>query len=91
LASGASWSDRNGQASVTVRVRNDTIFVDAACDSLQRQVESYEMELNRARNAVETRLKIEEKNSVQSLFKWCAIGFLAGVIFSGVIFAVWRK
>ncbi|GHT64555.1 hypothetical protein FACS189451_12210 [Bacteroidia bacterium] len=85
LTLGASYSDKSGQASVRVRVENDTVFVDAVCDSLLRQVETYEMELNRMRNEVETRLKIEETNNVQTAFKWCLTGFIAGMVLTIIV------
>jgi hypothetical protein len=88
LPPGASYSDKNGQASVKVRIENDTVYVDAICDSLLRQVETYEMELNRMRNEVETRLKIEETNNVQTAFKWCLIGVVAGSILTIIIYSI---
>jgi hypothetical protein len=87
----ASYSNKSGQASVKVRMENDTVFVDAVCDSLLRQVETYEMELNRMRNEVETRLKIEETNSVQTAFKWCLIGVLAGSVITLTITNLIKK
>jgi hypothetical protein len=91
LPPGASYSDKSGQASVKVRVVNDTVFVDAVCDSLLRQVETYEMELNRMHNEVETRLKIEETNNVQTAFKWCLIGVFAGSVITIVIYSIIKK
>jgi hypothetical protein len=91
LPTGASYSDKSGQASVKVRVENDTVYVDAVCDSLLRQVETYEMELNRMRNEVETRLKIEETNNVQTAFKWCLIGVLAGSVITVIIYSIIKK
>ena len=87
----ASFTGKDGQANVKVRIENDTIYVDAACDSLSRRVEFYEMELNRARSETETRLKIEEKNAVQTMFKWCLIGVLIGFILTIIITKIIKK
>jgi hypothetical protein len=86
LPEGASFSDKNGQANVKVRVENGIIYVDAICDSLQQRVNSYEMELNRVRSETETQLKIEKKNSVQIAFKWCLIGIFAGSVITIIIY-----
>ena len=91
LPVGASFSEKNGQANVKVRIENDTIYVDAVCDSLIRRVEYYEMELNRMHSERETLLKIEEKNNVQITFKWCLIGFIAGVVITIIVFINLKK
>jgi hypothetical protein len=91
LPAGAVFSQKSGQASVSVKVVNDTIYVDAVCDSLMRLVESYEMELNRIHSEEEIRLKIEEKNPVQILFKWCLIGVLTGSVITIIITKTIKK
>ncbi len=56
LPSGAAYTDRNGQATVTLRKgTGDTIVVTATCDSLQRQYLLLEEELTRLRGATETK------------------------------------
>ena len=85
LPQGASYTEKSGQANVKVRIENDTIYVDAVCDSLLRRVEYYEMELNRMYSEKETRLKIEDKNTVHLMFKWILIGVLIGSLLTIII------
>jgi hypothetical protein len=80
LPSGAGFSNREGRAGLNVTFINDTIFVDAVCDSLMRRLEYYETMLLQAHSETETFLEIEKKNNAQTAFKWCFIGVLTGSI-----------
>jgi uncharacterized membrane protein YraQ (UPF0718 family) len=91
LPSGASFVKKSGQANVKVKMENDTIFVEAGCDSIARRAEYYEMELSRIRNEEVTRLKIEEQNNVQTMFKWCLIGILIGSVITVIITKIIKK
>jgi hypothetical protein len=78
LPVGSSYFQASGQARLSARLVNDTVYLEAVCDSLARQVEIYEAQLSRTRSETETRLKIEEKPSVQTAFKWSLIGVFIG-------------
>ncbi len=55
LPPGAAYTDRNGQATVTLRKgAGDTIVVTATCDSLARQYLLLQEEMTRLREASET-------------------------------------
>jgi hypothetical protein len=77
LPVGAGYSNREGRAGLNITFINDTIYVNAVCDSLRRELERYESRLQHARQETETFLKIEKKNAIQTAFK-CLIGVLAG-------------
>jgi hypothetical protein len=85
LPSGAGYSQRNGRAGLDISRHNDTIYVSAVCDSLQRRIEYYEMSLEQARRDSETRLEIEKTNGVQTAFKWFLIGVLTGSVITILI------
>jgi len=53
LPAGASYHKKSGQAGAEVSMREDTVYVTATCDSLQREVEYYEDLYYRARDALE--------------------------------------
>lgn len=78
LPEGAGYHKKNGRASLDLRKRGDTIFIEASCDSLQRLVTYYSSELTRSKT--ETLLKDKEtrSNAVWGPFKWLVIGFAAG-------------
>jgi hypothetical protein len=78
LSVGSGYFQTVGRASLGVTVQNDTVYVDAVCDSLQRRIEYYEMSMQQMRTETEKRLKIEKRNGVQTAFKWCLIGVLTG-------------
>lgn len=91
LPPGASFSEKKGQAGVKVEAIGDTIFVSATCDSLQVQCERYEKELTRIRSDTERQATEIKKNSVQTLFKWCLIGFVAGIISTITVIIIKKK
>lgn len=90
LPMGATYSEKSGQASVKVVVKNDTIYIDAVCDSLFRQVERYEMELSRVYSEKETEFEIKEKNTVFPVLKWLLIGVFLGSIIT-LIFTIIKQ
>lgn len=91
LPPGASFSEKKGQAGVKVEAIGDTIYVSATCDSLQVQCERYEKELTRIRSDTERQATEIKKNSVQTLFKWCLIGFVAGIISTITVIIIKKK
>jgi hypothetical protein len=91
LPPGAVYADKNGQANVRVTTRNDTIYVSASCDSLSLQCERYEKELVRIRNDTEKQLTEVKKNGFQTLFKWCSIGFCAGVVLTFIVIIILKR
>lgn len=91
LPPGASFSEKKGQASVKVEAIGDTVYVSVTCDSLQVQCERYEKELTRIRNDTDRQVTEIKKNSVQTLFKWCLIGFVAGIISTITVIIIKKK
>ena len=91
LPPGASFTGKEGQAGVKVTARNDTLYVAASCDSLQLQCERYEKELTRIRSDTDKQLTEVKKNGVQTAFKWCSIGFVAGVLSIIILIILKRK
>lgn len=91
LPPGAVYADKSGQANVKVTARNDTLYVAASCDSLQVQCERYEKELVRIRSDTDRQVTEIKKSSVKTLFKWCLIGFVAGIISTITVIIFKRK
>ena len=91
LPPGAAYTDKNGQANVKVTARNDSLYVAASCDRLQVQCERYEKELTRIRSDTDRQVTEIKKNSVQTLFKWCLTGFLAGIISTITIIIIKKR
>lgn len=91
LPPGASFSGKNGQAAVRVEAVGDTVYVSSTCDSLQVQCERYEKELTRIRSDTDRQVTEIKKNSVQTLFKWCLIGFVAGIISTITVITIKKK
>lgn len=91
LPPGASFSGKKGQAGVKVEAIGDTVYVSATCDSLQVQCERYEKELTRIRSDTDRQVTEIKKNSVQTLFKWCLIGFVAGIISTITVIIIKKK
>ncbi|MDR1199067.1 MAG: hypothetical protein LBK94_08685 [Prevotellaceae bacterium] len=57
LPEGAKFTEKSGRASVQLIRINDTVIITAICDSLQRLIYSYELEIENYKG------KIEQKNS----------------------------
>jgi PBP1b-binding outer membrane lipoprotein LpoB len=57
LPEGAKFTEKSGRASVQLIRINDTIIITAICDSLQRLIYSYELEIENYKG------KIEQKNN----------------------------
>lgn len=91
LPPGASFSEKKGQAGIRVEAVGDTVYVSATCDSLQVQCERYEKELTRIRSDTDKQVTEIKKNSVQTLFKWCLTGFLAGIISTITVIIIKKK
>ena len=62
LPPGASYTNKNGQASAKVTAKGDSIFITASCDSLQTLLYKYEREMDSLKQKskqVATETKIE--------------------------------
>lgn len=84
LPPGAVYTSRSGQAKVDLRIRNDTIFVDAKCDSLQMLVDYYRkqaMRLKSTDNQIENVQEEKvEKTPIEERIWMLATGCLSIVI-----------
>ncbi len=79
LPEGASYSDKQGQANVKLKIVNDTVFVEASCDSLSLKCEKLERDIIRIRSDTESEIKEVRSNTFQMALQWCCIGFVAGI------------
>lgn len=85
----AEYRVKNGQASATVKISDDTVFVAATCDSLQIMCDYYESKYNLYRNGYDElrnmQVKTNEKpsNTIKTVF----ISFLVGVVI-GVLLTI---
>jgi hypothetical protein len=91
LPSSAGYSGKDGRAGLDIVRLNDTVYVSAVCDSLQRRVEYYEMTLHQARHDAEMRVNVEKRNNVQMAFKWCLIGVLTGSAITVSVKKIFKK
>lgn len=91
LPPGASFGEKKGQAGVKVEAIGDTVYVSATCDSLQVQCERYEKELTSIRSDTDKQVTAIKKNTFQTAFKWCSIGFIAGVILTLTVIIIKKK
>lgn len=91
LPRGASFSARSGQATATLRMRGDTIVVDAGCDSLQVWLEYYMRESARYEEAfgqAEARLSAEIKqrsNPLRTFLEGLLSGLAVGIVLAWMI------
>lgn len=86
LPSGASFTRKDGQANLDIKVQGDTIFVTATCDSLQREIERLYSELDRTRIRNDTE-KVEVKKTISPI-KIFSVGALVGLILAIILFVL---
>ena len=85
LPAGASYNGHSGQARAEVKIRGDTIYVTASCDSLARAVEYYEALYHTARDELENYHEETEHAEADRTPEWricatgLAVGWLAGI------------
>ena len=81
LPENASYSRKSGRATVDVRLSNDTVYVSATCDSLQRLVEYYERKYQEATRKADTNRKAvitaSERGSDTVAVPWMILATLA--------------
>lgn len=87
LPEGAAYTKKSGQATLTLKVKGDSIQGTASCDSLQQQVISLEEELHHARDRLEQVNKESKPAVIPFLvkFKWYLTGILTAFIFIQII------
>lgn len=88
LPEGAAYTKKSGQATLTLKVKGDSIQGTASCDSLQQQVFRLEEELHQARDRLERQETIKEPP--EFTFKCYLSGIITGII-SLIIFQFIRK
>lgn len=78
----AEYRAKNGQASATVKIRNDTVYIDAACDSLQIMCEYYESQYNLYKNEYDElrSMQIDTSEKRSNPIKTVFVSFLVGVV-----------
>lgn len=91
LPEGAAYTKKSGQATLTLKVKGDSIQGTASCDSLQQQVFRLEEQLHQARDRLEQR-ETEIKPAGNPL-KYYLYGVLTGIILtiSFYLFIKYRK
>ncbi|MCS2894380.1 hypothetical protein NXY11_01905 [Parabacteroides faecis] len=87
LPEGAIYTKKSGQATLTLKVKGDSIQGTASCDSLQQLVFELQEQLHQARDRLEQKEKTTEPITIPFLvkFKWCLIGILTGFILTVII------
>jgi len=94
LPEGATFTNRNGRANVTVKTNRDTIHINAACDSLQTLVEYYENKISQTQSnasVYKTESIKDVSTGVSAPFKQVSIGFMAGILLTIIILIITRK
>ena len=93
LPQGASYSDKQGQANVKVRVENDTVYIEASCDEIIAEMERMEREIYYLKDTAESLL--EEKKppeiGIKTVIKWFSVGFLLGIIITVITITKLKK
>lgn len=99
LPAGAVYTEKSGQARVTVKTRPDpsgerVIVVEATCDSLQLVCEEYERTIASLSSQVTwlqnqsvshgQDIREPPSNGVLTAIKWLAIGIFAGIFLKGI-------
>jgi hypothetical protein len=88
IPEGLSVTERNGRASVSLTLRNDTVYVTALCDSLERQIEIYAELITRMQQKQELAEKFEQKkNGFQTMLNYFLAGAAVGCILTVLIAA----
>lgn len=82
LPEGAAYTKRSGQATLTLRLRGDSVHGVATCDSLQRLVYELEERLRQAQDRTERAETIKEPVTIpfRTRLKWYLSGVLTGII-----------
>ena len=82
----AEYRAKNGQASATVKIRNDTVYIDATCDSLQIMCDYYESKYNLYKNGYDElrsmQIDTSEKrsNPIKAVFISFFVGGVIGIL-----------
>lgn len=91
LPHGAEFRDKSGQASASVQFDQDTLYVFATCDSLQRMCSYYERkyalyktEYENLMACQESELEYDPPDMIRVFFQ----GVLAGVLLTIAIFII---
>lgn len=78
LPEGATYTQKEGQATASVGLEGETIVIHAGCDSLQALVLSLEERLSRAQEELANTLKVKEPPDIPF---WTTLkGYLTGVL-----------
>lgn len=95
LPEGAAYTKKSGQATLTLKVKGDSIQGIASCDSLRQLVFELEEQLHEARDRLEQAEKVAEPVAIPfwERFKWFLTGTLTGVILVIIIKKIrkWTK
>lgn len=89
LPDGAAYTEKQGNATASVKRKGDSLIVTASCDSLQQLVYQLEEGLHRARDETE-QVKIEER-PIQSPFKWYVYGVITGFVVMAILVVIIKK
>ena len=88
----AGYRAKSGQASATVKMSNDTVYVDATCDSLQILCEYYESKYNLYKKGYDElrSIQVDTNEKCSNLIKTVFISFFIGVVI-GVLLTIIAK
>lgn len=91
LPNKAEYRVKNGQANATVKIRNDTVFVDAACDSLQILCDYYESKYSQYKNNynelrnMQAEMSEKRSNPIKTVFISFFVGVVIGVLLTIIV------
>lgn len=92
LPEGAAYTKRSGQATLTLRLRGDSVHGVATCDSLQRLVYELEERLRHTHDRTERAETIKEPVTIpfRTRLKWYLSGVLTGFILTTIIQIIYK-
>jgi hypothetical protein len=93
LPEGAKFTEKSGRASVQLVRINDTIIITAICDSLQRLIYSYELEIENYNKKIEQKnaeIKTFEKTTKKKTYN-PFLAFGLGVVIGALIILIFQN
>ena len=91
----ASIASSSNNATASVRIRADTVYVDARCDSLQVVIYEYEKRINEQNQFTYTNSEEQNTSAIMPRdrfsLKWFAIGICCGLIILTIFLLTFKR